>query len=73
MRPVAILWCWLLLVSGSLKADVLDNLADRDGMAGAFVQQIISPDGLVIDQSGGSFALLRPQRPFARGELGQAG
>ena len=67
MRPVAILWCWLLLVSGSLKADVLVNLADRDGIAGAFVQQIISPDGLVIDQSGGSFALLRPH--FLRWEI----
>lgn len=67
MRSVAILWCWLLLVSGGVKADVLDDLADRDGMAGAFVQQIISPDGLVIGQSGGSFGLLRPH--FLRWEI----
>jgi outer membrane lipoprotein-sorting protein len=67
MRSVAILWCWLSLVSGSVKADVLDDLADRDGMAGEFVQQIISPDGLVIDQSGGSFGLLRPH--FLRWEI----
>ena len=67
MRSVAILWCCLLLVSGILKADVLDDLAERDGMAGEFVQQIISPDGLVLSQSGGSFGLLRPH--FLRWEI----
>lgn len=67
MRSVTILCCWVLLVAGQLKADVLDDLAGRDGMAGEFVQQIISPDGLVIEQSGGSFGLLRPH--FLRWEI----
>lgn len=67
MRALAILWCGPLLVSGCLKADVLDDLSDRDGMAGEFVQKIISPDGLVIDQSRGTFGLLRPH--FMRWEI----
>ena len=67
MRVIAIFWCSLLLAPGLLKADVLDELSVRDGMAGQFVQEIVSPDGLIIDQSEGSFSLLRPH--FLRWEI----
>lgn len=67
MRVFSICWCALLLAPGLLKADVLEDLSVRDGMVGQFVQEIVSPDGLIIDQSSGSFRLLRPH--FLRWEI----
>ena len=67
MRVIAMYWCSLLLAPALLKADVLGDLSARDGMAGQFVQEIVSPDGLIIDQSSGSFSLLRPH--FLRWEI----
>jgi len=59
-------WCAALLSAG-LRADVLETLAAREGMAGQFTQEIISPEGEVLERSNGSFALLRPH--FFRWEI----
>ena len=56
-----------MLLSAALRADVLEALAGREGMAGQFTQEIISPEGEVLEQSSGSFGLLRPH--FFRWEI----
>ena len=48
------------LLSAGLRADVLQTLAVREGMAGQFTQEIISPEGEVLERSNGNFSLLRP-------------
>ena len=55
------------LLSTGLRADVLETLAAREGMAGQFTQEIISPEGEVLERSNGNFALLRPH--FFRWEI----
>jgi outer membrane lipoprotein carrier protein len=67
VRWRVILSCYLVLLSASLRADVLDTLAAREGMAGQFTQEIISPEGEVLERSNGNFALLRPH--FFRWEI----
>jgi len=67
VRVTSIIWCLLLLTPELLRADVLDDLSVRDGMAGQFLQEIVSFDGRIIDQSSGSFSLLRPH--FLRWEI----
>ena len=54
--------CWLLaVVALPVRADVLDLLAERQGMAGRFIQEILSSEGEVLERSAGGFALLRPR------------
>ena len=67
MRWQVILGCFLTLASPALRADVLEMLAAREGMAGQFKQEIISPEGEVLERSNGNFALLRPH--FFRWEI----
>ena len=67
MRCRVILGCYALLLSAALQADVLETLAGREGMAGQFTQEIISPEGEVLERSSGSFGLLRPH--FFRWEI----
>ena len=67
MRCRVILGCYALLLSAALQADVLETLAEREGMAGQFTQEIISPEGEVLERSSGSFGLLRPH--FFRWEI----
>ena len=67
MRSRVILGCYALLLSAALQADVLETLAEREGMAGQFTQEIISPEGEVLERSSGSFGLLRPH--FFRWEI----
>ena len=67
MRWRVILGCCLVLLSASLKADVLETLAAREGIAGQFSQEIISPEGEVLERSHGNFSLLRPH--FLRWEI----
>ena len=67
MRWRVILGCYAALLSAALRADVLDTLAERKGMAGLFTQEIISPEGEVLEQSSGSFGILRPH--FLRWEI----
>lgn len=67
MRCRVILGCYALLLSAALQADVLEALAEREGMAGQFTQEIISPEGEVLERSSGSFGLLRPH--FFRWEI----
>ena len=55
------------LLSAGLRADVLETLAAREGMAGQFTQEIISPEGEVMERSNGNFSLLRPH--FFRWEI----
>ena len=55
------------LLSAGLRADVLETLAAREGMAGQLTQEIISPEGEVLERSNGNFALLRPH--FFRWEI----
>ena len=59
--------CCGVLMSMALRADVLEALAEREGMAGQFAQEIISPDGEVLERSSGYFGLLRPH--FLRWEI----
>ena len=67
MRVITLLWYSLLLAPEFLRAGVLDDLSARDGMAGQYLQEIVSPDGLIMDQSSGNFSLLRPH--FFRWEI----
>ena len=67
MRCRVILGCYALLLSAALQADVLETLAEREGMAGQFTPEIISPEGEVLERSSGSFGLLRPH--FFRWEI----
>lgn len=67
MRWRVIVGCYLVLLSAALSADVLETLAAREGMAGQFTQEIISPEGEVLERSNGNFALLRPH--FFRWEI----
>ena len=67
MRWRVILGCYAVLLSAALQADVLETLAEREGMAGQFTQEIISPEGEVLERSSGSFGLLRPH--FFRWEI----
>ena len=67
MRCRVILGCYALLLSAALQADVLETLAEREGMSGQFTQEIISPEGEVLERSSGSFGLLRPH--FFRWEI----
>ena len=67
MRCRVILGCYAVLLSAALQADVLETLAGREGMAGQFTQEIISPEGEVLERSSGSFGLLRPH--FFRWEI----
>lgn len=56
------LMCLLLvMVALSARADVLDLLAARQGMAGEFTQEIFSSEGVLLERSSGEFALLRPR------------
>jgi outer membrane lipoprotein-sorting protein len=41
-------------------ADVLQQFVAQDGIAGQFSQNILSPEGVVLDQSSGDFKLLKP-------------
>ena len=41
-------------------ADVLQQFVEREGMAGEFSQNILSPEGITLDQSSGDFKLLKP-------------
>ena len=41
-------------------ADVLHQFVARDGISGQFNQNILSPEGVVLDQSSGDFKLLKP-------------
>ena len=67
MRWRVMLALFAALLSAGLRADVLDTLAAREGMAGQFTQEIISPEGEVLERSNGNFALLRPH--FFRWEI----
>ena len=67
MRWRVILGCYAVLLSAALRADVLEALAERKGMAGQFMQEIISPEGEVLERSSGGFGLLRPH--FFRWEI----
>ena len=67
MRWRVILGCCIVLPSASLRADVLETLAAREGMVGQFTQEIISPEGEVLERSQGNFSLLRPH--FFRWEI----
>ena len=67
MRWRVMLALFAALLSAGLRADVLDTLAAREGMAGQFTQEIISPEGEVFERSNGNFALLRPH--FFRWEI----
>ena len=67
MRWRFMLGCYFLLLSAALRADVLETLAAREGMAGQFTQEIISPEGEVLERSHGNFSLLRPH--FFRWEI----
>ena len=67
MRWGVILGCYLVLLSVALRADVLETLAAREGIAGQFTQEIISPEGEVLERSHGNFSLLRPH--FFRWEI----
>ena len=67
MRWRFILGFYAALMSVGLRADVLEALAEREGMAGQFTQEIISPEGEVLERSSGNFALLRPH--FFRWEI----
>ena len=67
MRWRVMLGLFAVLLSAGLRADVLETLAAREGMAGQFTQEIISPEGEVLEQSNGNFALLRPH--FFRWEI----
>jgi outer membrane lipoprotein carrier protein len=67
VRWRVILTCYLMLLSAALRADVLETLAAREGMAGQFTQEIISPEGEVLERSQGNFSLLRPH--FFRWEI----
>jgi outer membrane lipoprotein carrier protein len=67
VRYQVILGCYAVLLSAALQADVLESLAERDGMAGQFTQEIISLEGEVLERSTGSFGLLRPH--FFRWEI----
>ena len=67
MRWRVILGCYAVLTSAALTADVLDTLAAREGIAGQFTQEIISPEGEVLERSTGNFGLLRPH--FFRWEI----
>lgn len=51
----------LALVAVTARADVLDLLANREGIAGRFAQEILSSEGRVLERSAGEFALLRPR------------
>ena len=55
------------LLSAGPRADVLETLAAREGMAGQYTQEIISPEGEVLERSNGNFSLLRPH--FFRWEI----
>ena len=52
---------FLAIVALTARADVLDLLAARQGMAGRFTQEILSSEGQVLERSAGGFALLRPR------------
>ena len=67
MRWRVIVGCYLVLLSTALRADVLETLAAREGMAGQFTQEIISPEGEMLERSNGNFSLLRPH--FFRWEI----
>jgi len=67
MRWRVMLGLFAVLLSAGLRADVLETLAAREGMAGQFKQEIISPEGEVLERSNGNFALLRPH--FFRWEI----
>ena len=67
MRWRVILGCFLVLLPAALRADVLEALAAREGMVGQFTQEIISPEGEVLERSHGNFSLLRPH--FFRWEI----
>ena len=67
MRFVAVLGWGFLLASASIRADVLDALATREGMSGQFTQEIISLDGEVLERAIGNFGLMRPH--FLRWEI----
>ena len=67
MRWRVIVGCYLVLLSAALRADVLETLAAREGMAGQFTQEIISTEGEMLERSNGNFALLRPH--FFRWEI----
>ena len=67
MRCRVILGCYLALLCAALRADVLETLATREGMAGHFTQEIVSPKGEVLERSHGKFSLLRPH--FLRWEI----
>ena len=67
MRWRVILGCYVVLLSGALRADVLEALVERKGLAGQFTQEIISPEDEVLERSSGGFALLRPH--FFRWEI----
>ena len=51
----------LVIVALTARADVLDLLAERQGMAGRFTQEILSSEGEMLERSAGGFALLRPR------------
>lgn len=51
----------LVIVALTARADVLDLLAERQGMAGRFTQEILSSEGEMLQRSAGGFALLRPR------------
>lgn len=67
MRWRVILGCYLMLLPAALRADVLETLAARKGIAGQYTQEIISPEGAVLERSHGNFSLLRPH--FFRWEI----
>ena len=67
MRWRVILVCYLVLLSAAIRADVLETLAAREGIAGQFSQEIISREGEVLERSHGNFSLLRPH--FFRWEI----
>ena len=50
----------LYVMSLPATADVLQQFVAQDGIAGQFSQNILSPEGVVLDQSSGDFKLLKP-------------
>ena len=57
-RSIAGLLC--LFASSITLADVLLELAGRNSFAGHFTQQVLSPDGVILETAAGQFRMLRP-------------
>jgi hypothetical protein len=60
MRYLAPFFFISLVTSSTVLADVLDALAEKNSIAGHFIQRVISPDEVVLESAKGQFRVLRP-------------